>query len=285
MSLAPPLLSTSLPGQSDYNRMVSEFRNSWTPREQEGGLNGSTSVSVGGNDPVFGQRIGYLVSGTYSYAQEARVDQRRALALATTGAEATEVDRFSGNTGKSSVLWGGMANFSTLLGDRTRLALNNTYNRTMDSEARNETGFSENLGIPFNISRLKYVERSVRDPAFLQRLDQRFLVHRCAAAGIDDDGYAAAMDQRLGQGCDEMRAVAQFRIGNDKANQPACSCQKTPRQIVDLIAELLGGSHDLFAFLGRNTGTGCERPRDGRAGHASLSCHLDGTDIVLGFLR
>jgi outer membrane receptor protein involved in Fe transport len=163
--------STSLPGQSDYNRMVSEFRNSWTPREQEGGLNGSTSISVGGNDPVFGQRIGYLISGTYSYAQEARVDQRRALALATTGAEATEIDRFSGNTGKSSVLWGGMANFSTLLGGRTRLALNNTYNRTMDSEARNETGFSENLGIPFNISRLKYVERSVRASQLMLQSD------------------------------------------------------------------------------------------------------------------
>jgi hypothetical protein len=88
--------ATSLPGQSDYNRMVTEFRNSWTPRSDEGGLNGSTSLSVGGNDPVFGQRIGYLVSGTYSYTQEAKLDLVRALALAQNGSTASEVDRYEG---------------------------------------------------------------------------------------------------------------------------------------------------------------------------------------------
>ena len=55
--------ATASPLQSDFNRMVSEFRNSWTPRAQEGLVNGSTSLSVGGNDPVLGRRIGYLVSG------------------------------------------------------------------------------------------------------------------------------------------------------------------------------------------------------------------------------
>ena len=34
---------------------------------------------------------------------------------------------------------------------------------------------------------LQHVERGMRDPAFLQRLDQRFLVHGRAAAGIDED--------------------------------------------------------------------------------------------------
>jgi len=163
--------ANSQPGQADYNRMVSEFRNSWTPRSQEGMLNGSTSLSVGGNDPVFGQRIGYLVSGTYSYTQEAKLDQVRALALAQGSATPSEVDRFEGTSGKSSVLWGGLANFSTLLGSRTRLAFNNTYNRTMDSEARNERGLSENLGIPFTIARQKYIERSVRSSQLLLQSD------------------------------------------------------------------------------------------------------------------
>jgi outer membrane receptor protein involved in Fe transport len=163
--------ATSLPGQGDYNRMVSEFRNAWTPRAQEGGLNGSTSLSVGGNDPLFGQRIGYLVSGTYSYSQEARLDQVRALALAQAGSTPSEIDRYEGNSGKSSVLWGGVANLSTLLGSRTRLALNNTYNRTMDSEARVERGFSENLGIPFDIARQKYVERSVYSSQLMLQRD------------------------------------------------------------------------------------------------------------------
>lgn len=163
--------ANSLPGQQDYNRMVSEFRNSWSPAAQEGGLNGSTSVSVGGNDPVFGQRIGYLVSGTYSLQQEAKLDQVRSLAIAQSGSGASEIDRYEGTTGRSSVLWGGLANFSTLLGARTRLALNNTYNRTMDSEARRESGFSENLGIPFTITRQKYVERSIRSTQLLLQSD------------------------------------------------------------------------------------------------------------------
>lgn len=163
--------ANSLPGQQDYNRMVSDFRNSWTPRGQEGGLNGSTSMSVGGNDPVFGQRVGYLVSGTYSYSQEARLNQVRALALAQSGSTPSEIDRYEGSSGKASVLWGGLANFSTLLGARTRLAFNNTYNRTMDSEARVETGLSENLGIPFNITRQRYVERSVRSSQLVLQRD------------------------------------------------------------------------------------------------------------------
>lgn len=163
--------SRTLPGQSDYNRMVSDFRNSWTPRAQEGGLNGSTSLSVGGSDPVFGHSVGYLVSGTYSYTQESKLDQVRSLALAQGSATPSAVDRYTGSTGRSSVLWGGMANASTLLGSRTRLAFNNTYNRTMDSEARVESGTSENLGIPFTISRQKYIERSVYASQLLLQSD------------------------------------------------------------------------------------------------------------------
>ena len=163
--------SSASPGQADFNRMVSDFRNSWSPRGSEGGLNGSTSLSVGGNDPVFGQRVGYLVSGTYSYGQEARVDNVRALALAQNGSTPTEIDRYEGTMGRNSVLWGGLANFSTLVGSRTRVALNNTYNRTMDSEARREQGMSENLGIPFVITRMKYVERSVRSTQLLVQSD------------------------------------------------------------------------------------------------------------------
>ena len=179
--------STSLPNQSDYNRMVTAFRNSWTPRSEKGGLNGSTSLSVGGNDPVLGHRIGYLASGTYSFSQEAKVDQVRALALAQGGAGASEVDRFEGSSGKASVLWGGLLNVSTLLGSRTRLALNSNYNRTMDSEARDESGVSENLGIPLHLVRQKYVERSVRSTQLILEsslTDRQTVEFAIAASGV-----------------------------------------------------------------------------------------------------
>ena len=149
------------PSQGDVNRMVGSFRNAWSVGEQTGRPNGSMSVSVGGSDPLFGRTFGYLVSGTYSYGEELRLDQRRAQALPSTGGGTQEIDRFEGTSGGRSVLWGGLATLQTLFGAHSKISLNSTYNRTADDEARFETGFSENLGQEFQIQRLRYVERSV----------------------------------------------------------------------------------------------------------------------------
>lgn len=149
--------------QGDKNLLVSSFRNAWTPDRRAAGPNSSTSISVGGNDPVLGQRIGYLLSGTYSASTDVRVSERRALAnRGTTPGSTIETDRFDGESGIASVLWGGVANFSTLLGAHTRVMFNNTYTRTADDLARSETGSFENEGINARIDRMQYVERSVR---------------------------------------------------------------------------------------------------------------------------
>lgn len=149
--------------QGDKNLLVSSFRNAWTPSLHTAGPNTSTSFSIGGNDPLFGQRIGYLVSGTYSLSHDRKSDQVRALAnRGTTEGETVEMDRFEGETGSAGVLWGGLANFSTLLGGHTRLSLNNTYSRTADNDARREFGSFENEGIRARIDRMQYVERSVQ---------------------------------------------------------------------------------------------------------------------------
>jgi TonB-dependent receptor len=147
----------------DKNLLINTFRNSWTPVSERARPNVSTSVSVGGNDAVLGHRIGYLASGTYSLTQDEKVDQIRALAdRGSTQGSTREMDRFEGSTGSSSVLWGGLLNFSTLIGTNMHLMLNNTYNRTADNDARSETGSLESDGIRAHISRLQYVERSVR---------------------------------------------------------------------------------------------------------------------------
>jgi TonB-dependent receptor len=147
----------------EKRQMIAALRNAWSPSSRAGGGNTSTSLSFGGNDPVFGQRIGYLLSGTYSMTQDVRTDQRRALAnRGSQPGETIEFDRFEGETGNSSVLWGGIANFSTLLGGSTRLMFNNTFNRTSDNEARVERGSFETIGLPVHIQRNQYVERSVR---------------------------------------------------------------------------------------------------------------------------
>jgi hypothetical protein len=148
------------PTQDETNFMVNSFRNRWSPRTETGTGNTSTSASLGGTSTLFGTRIGYLASGTYGMSQEARADQVRALALAQDGVN--EVDRFEGMTGRQSALWGGLINVSAFLGSTTRITLNTTYNRTMDNDARRESGVSENLGLPFDINRLRYVERSVQ---------------------------------------------------------------------------------------------------------------------------
>lgn len=149
--------------QSDENLLISKFRNAWTPGVSTGAPNSSTAMSVGGNDPLFGQRIGYLLSGTFSQSTDRRTGQIRALANRGDAPGSTvEQDRFEGETGSVGVMWGGLANFSTLIAGHSRLSFNNTYSRTADNDARREYGFFENEGFNARIDRQQYVERSVR---------------------------------------------------------------------------------------------------------------------------
>lgn len=150
------------PPRSRINQAVGAFRNAWSPDSRSGSPNYSTGISIGGTDPLFGQRIGYLASATYSVAQEVRTDEVRAYAEPIGAGEVREMDRFDGSTGRSSVLWGGMANLSTLVGTSSRISLNNTYSRSADNEARREFGSIDLKGGDFRIDRLRYVERSIR---------------------------------------------------------------------------------------------------------------------------
>lgn len=143
------------------NALVNGLRNVWSPTQRTGAPNASFGMSLGGTLPTGGNGITYLASGTYSATQEVKAGQRRALAAARQGADAEEIDRYDGTTGRNSVLWGGILNFGTTLGSHTKVSLNNTYNRTMDNEGRRETGYSENLALPLEIQRLRYVERNI----------------------------------------------------------------------------------------------------------------------------
>ena len=148
--------------QTQFNSMINEFRNAWSPQRQTGRGSSSMGVSLGGTDPLFGQNVSYLLSGTYAYGEEVRAGEVRARALAGTAGETREVDRFTGSTGRTTVMWGGLTNLSTLLGQHTRLSFNGTLNRTADNEARFEVGESENHGgIPMEIQRLRFVARTI----------------------------------------------------------------------------------------------------------------------------
>ena len=148
--------------QAESNRIIGSLRNVWTPRRQTGSPNGSFSASLGGNDPLLGRRIGYLLSGTYAVSQEVRDQEVNAVPQPQADGSLTELYRFTGQTGRTGVLWGGLANASTILGRSTRVSLNNTYNRSADNEARRDVGYSENLATDLERSTLRFVERTIR---------------------------------------------------------------------------------------------------------------------------
>lgn len=148
------------PSQQTVNATVNSFRNAWTPLNKSGTPNKSMGLTTGGSTPLGNNQFGYIGALSYSFNQEVREREVRAYAEPTNGA--TEIDRFEGSTGRSSVLWGGILNGSLSLGSSTRISLNNSYNRTADNEGRRESGFSENLGTRLLINRLRFVERTVR---------------------------------------------------------------------------------------------------------------------------
>ena len=147
--------------QADRNQMINSFRNVWHSGSRSGLPTGSLRTSIGGNDRIAGRRIGYLLSGTYSYAQDLREDESRAIARPTGPTTQQEINRFAGSTSGESVLWGTLLNAGTLLSPSSRLTFNAMYNRTADNEARTERGSFEDLAIPAEITVLDYVQRSV----------------------------------------------------------------------------------------------------------------------------
>ncbi len=148
---------------SQANQLVGTFRDAWSAGTGDGGANSSTSISVGGEDPVFGQRIGYLASFSYQYDQEVRKDETRG--LAKNGSEpgtALPINTYEGSSAKRTALWGGLFNLSTRLGGSSRISLNNTYTRGGDNEASVLGGFNEEFANNFEFQRLTYTTRSVR---------------------------------------------------------------------------------------------------------------------------
>lgn len=142
----------------EVNEVVNSFRNVWSVRDDTGRLPTSLSGSMGGSSALMGGTLGYLGALTYSGGDEARLDQRRA----RVGTGNTEIDRYDGSEGASTVLWGGMANLSALWGSHTQLRLTNSYNRSAENRARREVGTDENTRSRVQIDRLTYIERTVR---------------------------------------------------------------------------------------------------------------------------
>ena len=151
--------------QTELNSLVRSLPRSWLGDDGAALPNGSASLSIGGEDPIFGHRLGYVGSLTYSRSQESREDEVRARAVPG-DAEGTPVayNEFSGATATNSVLWGGLLNLSTSVGAHSKIELNNTYNRTADNQSHLDWGTLEEFAQVDSVRRssLRYVERTVR---------------------------------------------------------------------------------------------------------------------------
>ena len=148
--------------RTQMNEHLRSLRGVWSAREAAGTPNSSFGLAVGGEDPVLGHAIGYVASASYAFSQEVRANEIRSTAILGDVDGATPYNVFNGSTGRTSVLWGGIANLSTWLGSHTKLTLDNTYSRTADNEAHSDEGYFEELGFDIRRTTLKYVERSVR---------------------------------------------------------------------------------------------------------------------------
>ncbi len=159
--VASPGAISQLASQSETNHVLRELRSELRPLTSTGLPNSSFGISLGGQDPVVGQDIGYLASGTYSFSQEVRANEFRANPIQR-GGQPEVLESWTGSTGRTSVLLGGMLNMSTLFGESSRISFNNTLTRTADNEAREDVGLTDFYQVPARRSTVRYVERTVR---------------------------------------------------------------------------------------------------------------------------
>lgn len=163
-ALPAPLAGVrTLDGRSiaDINAMIASFRNAWAPLNSTGTGNGSLAFSVGGEAAMAGQELGYVGSLSYGYGQEVRAGEVRALP-SVEGDSLVPINRYTGSTGRTSVLWGGLLNLSTHVGAGTKLSISNSYSRGADNEASQLGGLNEEFATPLVLSRTTFTSRAVR---------------------------------------------------------------------------------------------------------------------------
>jgi hypothetical protein len=146
--------------QQQMQNIVAEQRNVWNPSYRNGMGNGSFGMSAGGNS-VLGKRIGYVLSANYGYSEERKFNEITAVGNQGPNNTVVPLTTLQGTTGRVGVQWGGIANFSTMVGQHSRLALNTTFTRNADNEARVDAGFDENLNDSIVRTTLRYVARGM----------------------------------------------------------------------------------------------------------------------------
>ena len=161
-SLATAAGLGGLTTQAQVNDAILSLRQVYTPLNTNGLPNGSMNFSVGGQDPVFGQRVGYLLSANYATSQEVRDGEVERNPVLTNGA-IVQNEGWRGSSATLGNLWGGLFNLSTMLGSRSRIMFNNTYTRSSDNMARQSTGATfAYSGAVTERTTLRFIAREIR---------------------------------------------------------------------------------------------------------------------------
>ena len=154
----------TLLSQGALNRLIRALPRDWELDQATGMPNVSGSLSLGGEDQVLGRRIGYIGSLSYSRSQEVRKNEERARAVPVDASGTPAAyNPFKGESGQTSVLWGGLLNLSTYV-KAGKIEFNNTFDRTADNEGHYDWGTLEEFQQVDSVRRtsLRYVERTVR---------------------------------------------------------------------------------------------------------------------------
>ncbi len=183
--------------RSDVNGLIRQLPNEWTFGRASGTPNASASLSFGGEDPLLGHRMGYTGSLTYSRSQQVRQSEIRSRAVpADTFGTPGPYNPFSGSTGETSVLWGGLLNLSTYVGRNTAIELNNTYDRSADNSAHLDWGTLEEFQQVDSVRRtqLDYVERTVRSNQLV--IQQQIGAHQSISASATSSAVTRRQPDR-----------------------------------------------------------------------------------------
>jgi len=184
--------------QNDVNGLIRALPDRWTFNQGSGAPNVSGSLSFGGEDPVLGLHLGYVGSLSYSRSEQVRKGEIRARAVPrdSTGTPAP-YNTFTGSTGQSSVLWGGLLNLSALVGHATKIELNNTYDRSADNSAHLDWGTLEEFQQVDSVRRtqLQYIERTVRSDQL--RATNQLGSHNVLTWSLTSSGVTRAEPDRV----------------------------------------------------------------------------------------
>jgi hypothetical protein len=145
--------------EAEIEEMGEALRREWTPNRSVADPSYSGSLSFGDQYRLFGKKVGLIASGTLSNGTSHRTEERNT--YVSDGDSLTTRTTYDADRSERSVLWGGLANTTLELGDRSVVRLQNMYNRSAEDEVLLYEGYDGAADFETRVTRFRYVERGI----------------------------------------------------------------------------------------------------------------------------